>query len=56
MEFKKASLDYSLKNIPIPNHDTHMRGTIDKAEQFLQRLRWKVHFFENPSDKPIKET
>ena len=56
MELKKASFNYSLKNIPIPSQDSHMRGTINKAEQFLQRLRWKVYFFENPSDKPIKET
>ena len=28
-----------------------MRGVINKAEQFLQRLRWKVHFFFNPPKK-----
>ena len=56
MDIKKASYDYSLKCIPIPNHDAHTRGVINKAEQFLQRLRWKVHFFFNPSDKPPKET
>ncbi|MCP3852632.1 MAG: hypothetical protein GY694_20755, partial [Gammaproteobacteria bacterium] len=33
-----------------------MRSTINKTEQFLQRVRWKVHFFENPNDKIEKET
>lgn len=56
MELNKASVDYSLKCIPIPHNDSHRRSTINKTEQFLQRLRWKVHFFENPSHKPEKET
>ena len=56
MELKKASLEYSLKNIPIPNRNAHLRSIINKTEEFLQRVRWKVHFFENPSDKGLKET
>ena len=48
MDLEKANFDYSMKNIPIPHRDVHMRGTINKTEEFLQRLRWKVHFFENP--------
>ena len=55
MEFKHQNLDYSLKCIPVPNKVTHIRGIINRTEQFLQRLRWKVHFFFNPSDK-TKET
>ena len=50
----KASFDYSLKSIPIPSRDTHLRGMIDKTEQFLQRVRWKVHFFENPPNTSVR--
>ena len=55
MELTKASFNYSLKNIPIPSDDDHMRGVISKAENFHQRVRWRVHFFENPTDRPPKE-
>ena len=48
MDIQKASFNYSLKNIPIPSQDAHLRGIIQKTEEFLQRVRWKVHFFENP--------
>ena len=56
MELKKANFDYSLKNIPIPSNDAHLKGLINKTEQFLQRIRWKVFFFLNPSHEPRKET
>ena len=58
MEPPKASFDYSLKCIPIPTRDTHIRGVIHKTEQFLQRVRWKVFFFFNPpkDNKQVKET
>ena len=56
MDINKANFSYSLKNIPIPSVDTYMRGIINKAEEFLQRVRWKVHFFENPTKQLKKET
>ena len=50
---KKASFDYSLKNIPIPPNDNHARGMVIKCEHFLQRLRWKViHFFNKSENQP----
>ena len=52
---EKVNFGYSLKNIPIPTRDEHIRGTISKAEEFIQRLRWRVIFFENPSDYPVKD-
>ena len=40
-----ASFDYSLKNIPIPSNDSHLKGVITQCELFLQRLRWKTYHF-----------
>ena len=45
---KQASFNYSLKNIPTPSNNSHLRGVIVKCEHFLQRLRWKViHFLQD---------
>ena len=52
---EKVNFGYSLKNIPIPTRDEHIRGTINKAEEFMQRMRWRVYHYENPSVYPIKE-
>ena len=54
MEPTKVNFDYSLKNIPLPKPESHVRAVINKTEQFLQRIRWKVHFFFNPP-KPQKD-
>ena len=53
---EKVPFDYSLNNIPVPSRDEHIRLTIQKAEEFLQRVRWLVFFYENPSEGVRKET
>ena len=50
----KVNFKYSLKNVPIPNPTTHLRGVINSTEKFLQAARWKCYFFLNPNDKPPK--
>ena len=52
----EGSPDYFIFFVGYFCNDSHMRGVINKTENFLQRLRWKVHFFFNPSKKPPKET
>lgn len=53
---EKVNFGYSLKNIPVPSNEEHRRGTILKTEDLLQRIRWLVWLFENPSERPPKET
>ncbi len=42
---RQFRFDYSLKNIPIPSQDAYLRNLIEKVENVLKRMRWKVHFF-----------
>ena len=55
MEFKKINLGYSLKNIPVPSNEAYLKSMINKLEDFITRLRWKVFFLEKDSeDEMIK--
>ena len=49
--FKQADIEYSLKNIPIPDKDSYLKSLLSKTECFIQRLRWKTYFFLNPKEK-----
>ena len=40
----------SLKNIPIPSKEYYFKQMIVKTDEFVQRLRWKAHFFLNPKE------
>ena len=53
--FDRIQLDYSQKNIPLPSNDSYLKSLIAKTESFIKRVRWKVFFFENPSDKESSE-
>ena len=53
---EKVNFGYSLKNIPIPRKEAYMKSLIDKTHKFLKRMRWKAHFFENPTTSERKET
>lgn len=44
---EKKNFGYSLKNIPIPNKKSYLKCLIDKVENVIRRLRWKVYHFEN---------
>lgn len=44
----KVHINYSLKNIPIPNEFEYKKVLIQKTENFIKRLRWKTYFFETP--------
>ena len=45
---ESKNLGYSLKNIPIPSKASYLKSMIDKVENFIKRIRWKAHFFDNP--------
>ena len=56
MGIKLFDLDYSLKNIPLPSEYTYFKAMIDKTENFMKRLRWKVFFFELDKDESFDDT
>ena len=53
---EKVNFGYSLKNIPIPRRDAYMKSLIDKTHKFLKRMRWKAHFYDNPTTGERQET
>ena len=42
---QQIRFNYSLKNIDLPTQDNYLRNLIDKTQNFIQRIRWKAHFF-----------
>ena len=44
-DFIQKDINYSLKNIPIPNETSYMKTLIDKTANFVNRLRWVAIFF-----------
>ena len=38
----------SMKDIPIPPVAQYKKLLLHQTESFLQRLRWKTHFYLNP--------
>ena len=54
---EKITLNYSMKNIPIPDKTTYYI-MIEKIESLIKRIRWKAHFFLNKKDQHMdkKET
>ena len=47
---EKIKLNYSLKDIPIPDDICQVKLT-EKIESILKRMCWKAHFFLNQSEK-----
>ena len=42
---EKINLGYSLKNIPVPSKDSYTKNMLGMVENFLRRVRWKAHWF-----------
>ena len=51
---QQINLNYSLKNIGLPSHNSYLRKLIDKTENFVQRIRWKTHFFLHNNSEDIR--
>ena len=46
---EKQQLHYSQKNIPIPS-ESYKLHLMDKIDQVIKHMRWKVFFYMNRSD------
>ena len=56
----KANISYSLKNIPLPTKSAYTNALVPKVTSFVQRLRWRAHFFiqnkkKNKNDESEEE-
>ena len=52
----KYVFDYSTKNIPIPTKKEYLIQLLYSVEKFIRNLKWRAHFFLNPSNRQSKET
>ena len=48
---RRVTLNYSLKNIPIPLNDVYKKKLIEMAESALKQMRWRAFFFLRNEDK-----
>ena len=48
--------DYSLKSIPIPSQAQYKKVIIGKAEDFIQRMRWKMLYIKHKDLNKEKKT
>ena len=54
---EKFYFDHSQKNIPVQSRTSYFKTLLATTEDFIQRLRWTVYFFLNPSEtQKEKET
>ena len=49
------SLDYSTKNITLPDDNTYWQDLIRRGEKFVHGIRWKANFYLHPEKKPQKK-
>ena len=49
MEWECMRFDYSWKNIPICNKQAYTIKLFDMTNKFIDRMRWKAFWFENPA-------
>ena len=50
----RQNLNYSMKNIPIPNNNSYKLLLIEKIEAFIKRMRWKAHFYISDLENDTK--
>ena len=48
---RRVTLNYSLKNIPIPSCDVYKKKLIEMAERMLKRMRRRAFFFLRNEDE-----
>ena len=53
---KRVTLNYSLKNIPIPPNDLYKKKPIEMSEIVMKRMRWKVFFSRGTRLRRTSET
>lgn len=47
---ERVQLNYSMKNIPIPNKQYYLKCMIEKCVSLISRMRWKLHLAEQETD------
>ena len=52
---EKVDLNYSTKNIPIPNRTQYKMLLVQKSRVFLRKLRWKTYFYLNPPKVKVSQ-
>ena len=52
---EKNNINYSYKNIPIPNRHQYKLILLRKIESFIRNMRWKPYFFLNSIDNSYNE-
>ena len=53
---EQVQFNHSLKDIPIPSNQEYLLELINSVGVFISNLRWRCHFFLNPSNANPKET
>ena len=53
---EQVNFGYSLKNIPIPSKQDYLLELINSVGIFVANLRWRCHFYLNPSNQNRKES
>ena len=53
---ERVNFNYSLKNIPVPSQKDYLLELTNSVGIFISNIRWRSHFFLNPSDHNKKET
>ena len=51
---EQVNFQYSMKNIPIPPKKEYMLELIHSIREFVNRVKWRSHFFLNPQETPEK--
>jgi hypothetical protein len=51
----QVNFNYSMKNIPIPSKQDFLTQLISSSEKIVKNLKWKIHFFLNPSEPRHKK-
>ena len=51
-DIKKVEFNYSLKDIPLANQKEYLTKLYDATSKFVNRLRWKLFFYNNEDISP----
>ena len=49
------TLNYSLKNIPIPSNRLYLKKLTEMTESVLKRMRWRAFFFLRSDDEEVEQ-
>ena len=52
---KRMTLNYSLKNIPVPSNRLYLKKLIEMTESVLKRMRWRAFFFLRSDDMEVEQ-